>query len=54
MGYFSTLLRGTEISDVYVDSELTYIMLTNGTQITVRGLIAVEPAQAPVHCDPAK
>jgi hypothetical protein len=52
MGYFSDLLRGTQISDVYVDSEVTYIMLTNGTQITVRGLIAVEPAQTPVKCDP--
>jgi hypothetical protein len=52
MGYFSDLLRGTQIADVYVDSEVTYIMLTNGTQITVRGVIAVEPAQGPVQCDP--
>ena len=45
MGHFSALLRGTQISDVHVDSELTYIMLTNGTQITLRGLLVVEPGQ---------
>jgi len=25
------------------DSELIYIMLSNGTQVTIRGLVVVEP-----------
>src|SRR5438552_1413219 len=44
MSHFSALLRGKQISDDHVDSELTYIMLTNGTQLAVRGLLVVEPA----------
>ena len=37
-------LEGKQIHSVWVDSELTYIMLTNGTQITVRGLLEVAPS----------
>ena len=43
MSYFAEILRGAEIDSVLVDSEVTYIMLTNGTQITVRGLVVVQP-----------
>ena len=39
-------LVGKQIDSVLVDSELVYIMLTNGTQITVRGLVIVEPKPA--------
>jgi hypothetical protein len=41
--YFAKLLVGAKISSVLVDSEVTYIMLTDGTQITIRGLVAVQP-----------
>jgi len=45
MSYMADLLTGKQIQDVLVDSEITYIMLTNGTQVTIRGLIVVEPCQ---------
>ena len=41
--YFAKLLVGGQISSVLVDSEVTYIMLTNGTQITIQGVVAVQP-----------
>jgi len=44
MSYLSSLLKGEQIADVHVDSELTYLLLANGTQVTVRGLVIVEPA----------
>jgi hypothetical protein len=40
-------LRGKQIDDVLVDSELVYIMLTDGTQITIRGLVVVQPRITP-------
>jgi hypothetical protein len=43
MNLIGGLLRGNTIQDVLVDSEVTYIMLTNGTQITIKGLVVVEP-----------
>jgi hypothetical protein len=43
MSYFAEILAGTKIDSVLVDSEVTYIMLTNGTQITIRGLVVVQP-----------
>jgi hypothetical protein len=43
MSYFAEILAGAKIDSVLVDSEVTYIMLTNGTQITIRGLVAVQP-----------
>jgi hypothetical protein len=46
MSYFAEILAGAKIDSVLVDSEVTYIMLTNGTQITVRGLVVVQPK----HC----
>ena len=41
--YFAKLLVGGHINSVLVDSEVTYIMLTNGTQITIQGVVAVQP-----------
>ena len=48
MSFIAELLAGKQIHDVLVDSEVTYIMLTDGTQITIRGLVVVEPCQATV------
>jgi len=36
-------LRGKRIQDVYVDSEVLYVMLSDGTQVTIKGLVVVEP-----------
>jgi hypothetical protein len=47
MSFFEQSLIGREIHSVHIDSEITYIMLTNGTQVTIRGLVAVQPAPAP-------
>jgi hypothetical protein len=44
VSYFAETLVGTEIHSVLVDSEVTYIMLSNGTQITIRGLVVIQPA----------
>jgi len=43
MSYLAQLLTGAEIHSVFVDSEVTYIMLSDGTQVTIRGLVAVQP-----------
>ena len=43
MSFIEKALVGNRISDVLADSEVTYIMLSNGTQITIRGLVVVEP-----------
>jgi hypothetical protein len=37
------LIVGKRVDDVLVDSEVTYIMLANGTQITIRGVVVVQP-----------
>lgn len=43
MSFIEKALVGGRISDVLADSEVTYIMLENGTQITIRGFVMVEP-----------
>ncbi len=43
MSLMVEMLRGQRIQDVLVDSEVMYIMLTNGTQVTISGLVVVEP-----------
>ena len=43
MSLMVDMLRGQLIQDVLVDSEVVYIMLNNGTQITIKGLVVVEP-----------
>ena len=48
MSFLSVLLKGAQIADVHCDSELTYLMLSNGTQVTIRGLLVVEPASSHV------
>jgi hypothetical protein len=42
MSVFERSLVGKEIHSVHVDSEVTYIMLNDGTQITIRGWVVVE------------
>jgi hypothetical protein len=43
MSFLADTLAGQRITHVLADSEVTYIMLSNGTQITIRGLVVVEP-----------
>jgi hypothetical protein len=43
MSFFEELLLGKPIAAVHVDSEVTYVMLADGTQVTVHGLVVVEP-----------
>jgi hypothetical protein len=44
MNFLAATLAGQMITHVLADSEVTYIMLANGTQITIRGLVVVQPA----------
>ena len=44
MSLLTETLIGKRIEDVMADSEVTYLMLTDGTQITIRGLVVVQPA----------
>ena len=46
MSFLADTLAGQRITHVLADSEVTYIMLANGTQITIRGLVVVEPSRA--------
>jgi hypothetical protein len=43
MGFFENSLTGRKIESALVDSEVTYILLSDGTQITIHGLVVVEP-----------
>jgi hypothetical protein len=43
VSYFAEALVGAQIDCVLVDSEVTYIMLSNGTQVTIRGVVVVQP-----------
>ena len=43
MSFIVDALVGQQVDSVLVDSEVMYIMLDNGTQITVRGVVIVEP-----------
>jgi len=45
MSYFAQILTGAQIHSVLVDSEVTYIMLSDGTQVTIRGSILVQPSK---------
>jgi hypothetical protein len=48
MSFLADALAGQTITHVLADSEVTYMMLANGTQITIRGLVVVEPNLAPL------
>ncbi len=43
MSLLEDLLVGERIAAVHADSEVTYVMLTSGSQITIHGLVRVEP-----------
>jgi len=43
MSFFERSLVGKQIDGVYVDSEITYIMLNDGTHVTIRGWVVIEP-----------
>jgi hypothetical protein len=45
MSFFEHSLVGKQIDGVHIDSEVTYIMLSDGTQVTIRGLVVVEPGR---------
>lgn len=47
MSLFETLLLGKQIAAVHADSEVTYLMLADGTQVTVHGVVVVEPPGQP-------
>ena len=42
MSFFADSLIARRVDAVYADSELTYIMLDDGTQVTIRGPIVIE------------
>ncbi len=57
MSYFVDALVGQQIDCVLADSEVTYIMLRNGTQVTIRGSVLVQPkasSQEPREPEPAR
>jgi len=45
MSIFSELLCGRRIEAAMSDSEVTYLMLSDGTQVTIKGLVVVQPPQ---------
>jgi hypothetical protein len=48
MSILEGLLLGKQIAAVHADSEVTYLMLADGTQVTVHGVVVVEsPGQPP-------
>jgi hypothetical protein len=49
MSLMVDLLRDQVIQDVLVDSEVVYIMLNNGTQVTIKGVVVVEPKLSDHH-----
>jgi hypothetical protein len=49
MSFIADALSGKQIDSVHVDSELTYIMLSNGTQITIKGVVIVAPKNESVN-----
>jgi hypothetical protein len=53
MSYFADTLVGQQIDAVLTDSEVTYIMLRNGTQVTIRGVVLVEPNRSASELAPA-
>ena len=50
MSFFESSLVGRQIDSVHVDSQVTYIMLTDGTHISIRGLVVIEPARVSRIC----
>ena len=53
MSFFAETLEGQKIQSVLADSEVTYIMLSNGAQVTIRGVVVVEPRAQSYAPEPA-
>ncbi len=51
MNILETTLLGKKIEAVMSDTEVTYLMLTGGTQVTIRGLVLVQPLNTDVVLD---
>lgn len=47
MSLLADALKGKQIHSAHVDSEVTYIMLTDGTQVTIKGVVMVVPGSTP-------
>ena len=52
MSLFENSLVGRQINAVHVDSEVTYLMLSDGTHVTIRGLVVIDPGRTFIE-DPA-
>lgn len=52
MSFIADMLVGRQIAAVLSDSEVTYLMMADGTQVTVRGLVVVEPPRKVVRDEP--
>ena len=48
MSLFESSLIGKAIHSVHVDSEVTYLMLEDGTHVSIHGLVVIEPAPGAV------
>ncbi len=46
MTFFERALVGKQIDSVWVDSEVTCLTLADGTVVTVKGWVVIEPRQA--------
>jgi hypothetical protein len=46
MSFFEDSLVGKTIDRVYVDSEVVYLILSDGTHVAIRGFVLVERARA--------
>ena len=52
MSFMERALLGKQIEDVWVDSEGTYLTLADGTVVTIRGVVVVEP-RPPIRIAPS-
>lgn len=44
---FTRQLINRQIVDAYVDKEVVYLMLSGGVQVTIRGLVTIQPPDRP-------
>ena len=53
MSFFERSLIGKQIDSVHVDSEVTYLMLNDGSLVAIRGLVVIEPGRATAQLEKA-
>lgn len=46
MSFLEASLVGKKVEAIMSDSEVTYMMFADGTQVTIRGWVIVEPSGA--------